>query len=268
MKSVLAALLAALFISFVSRSEAAAPDSRELDRQQITALIASLDETWNRHDMAAHAALFHDDGIWVAWTGQVLTGRAEYEATLTDLHKTVFKKSVHTGHIEEVTFISADAAVVRGFGTVIGNEPTPDKMERYRNLLVVAKRNGAWKVSWGQKTRFSEKTPDPKPADVTSTRPAAAPLPLFAVEVRVGPKWDASKAPQEQNLFREHSANLKRLRDAGHLVMGARYSDIGLIILAAETEASARAMIDADPSMAAGTFKYDIHPFNVFYRML
>lgn len=47
--------------------------------------------------------------------------------------------------------------------------------------------------------------------------------------------------------------------------MGARYSDVGLIILAAESEASARAMIDADPSMAAGTFKYEIHPFNVFY---
>ena len=90
-------------------------------------------------------------------------------------------------------------------------------------------------------------------------------LPLFAVQVRVGHKWDPSKAPHEQALFREHSANLKRLRDAGHLIMGARYSDVGLIILAAESEASARAMIDADPSMAAGTFAYEIHPFNVFY---
>ncbi len=163
MKLVLAAILATLFISFVPHAAAAAPDSRELDRQQIAALIASLDETWNRHDMPAHAALFHEDGIWIAWTGAVLSGRAAYESELTRLHKTVFRKSVHTGHIEELTFISADAAVVRGFGTVIGNEPTPDKMERYRNLLVVTKRNGAWKVSWGQKTRFSERTPDPDP---------------------------------------------------------------------------------------------------------
>jgi uncharacterized protein YciI len=90
-------------------------------------------------------------------------------------------------------------------------------------------------------------------------------LPLFAVEVRVGPKWDSSKALHEQALFREHSANLKRLRDAGSLILGARYSDIGLIILAADSEASARAMIDADPSIAAGTFTYAIHSFNVFY---
>jgi uncharacterized protein YciI len=105
-------------------------------------------------------------------------------------------------------------------------------------------------------------------ASRAQTMPAAsAPdaLPLFAVQVRVGPKWDSAKAPRDQALFREHSANLKRLRDAGHLVMGARYSDIGLIILAAESEESARAMMDADPSMVAGTFRYDIHRFNVFY---
>jgi len=90
-------------------------------------------------------------------------------------------------------------------------------------------------------------------------------LPLFAVEFRVGSRWDASKAPHEQALFREHSANLKRLREAGHLIMGARYSDIGLIILAADSEAAARAMIDADPSIAAGTFRYAVSPLSVFY---
>lgn len=99
--------------------------------------------------------------------------------------------------------------------------------------------------------------------------PAAAPavdtLPLFAVQIRTGAKWDAAKAPQEQALFREHSANLKRLRDAGRLIVGARYSDVGLVILAAESEAHARAMMDEDPSFAAGTFRYEVHPFNVFY---
>jgi uncharacterized protein YciI len=103
------------------------------------------------------------------------------------------------------------------------------------------------------------------PAETPPAGSAPDALPLFAVQVRVGHKWDPAKAPHEQALFREHSANLKRLRDAGHLIMGARYSDVGLVILAADSEASARAMMDADPSIAAGTFKYEIHPFNVFY---
>lgn len=96
---------------------------------------------------------------------------------------------------------------------------------------------------------------------------AAAPneLPLFAVEITVGSKWDQNKPPQEQQFFREHSSNLKRLRDAGVLIMGARYSDKGLVVLAAQDEAHARSMMDEDPSIKAEVFKYQIHAFSVFY---
>lgn len=92
-----------------------------------------------------------------------------------------------------------------------------------------------------------------------------APLPLFAVEIRTGAKWDTTRPPQEQAFFREHSQNLRRLRDAGHLVMGARYGEVGLVVLAAADAAAARTMMDADPSIEAGTFRYELHPFNVFY---
>jgi hypothetical protein len=47
--------------------------------------------------------------------------------------------------------------------------------------------------------------------------------------------------------------------------MGARYSDKGLVVLAAASAAGARAMMDEDPSIQAGVFKYQLHPFNVFY---
>lgn len=88
---------------------------------------------------------------------------------------------------------------------------------------------------------------------------------LFAVEVKVGPKWDHARPPHEQALFREHSAHLRRMREAGVLVVGARYSNIGLVIVSASTAADVRAWMDQDPSMAAGTFSYEVHPFNVFY---
>ena len=103
---------------------------------------------------------------------------------------------------------------------------------------------------------------------VAQVQPAASmlsELPLFAVEITVGSKWDQSKPPQEQQFFQDHSSNLKRLRDSGALIMGARYSDKGLVVLAAQDEAEARAMMDEDPSMKAEVFKYQIHPFSVFY---
>ncbi len=99
-----------------------------------------------------------------------------------------------------------------------------------------------------------------------ASAPSGAPEPLlFAVEIKVGPNWDQSKAPQEQAFFREHSANLRRMREAGVLVMGARYSDKGLVVVSAAAAAEVSAQMAQDPSMAAGTFAYEIHPFNVFY---
>lgn len=98
-----------------------------------------------------------------------------------------------------------------------------------------------------------------------ASAPAAPELPLFAVEIRTGPKWDAAKPPPEQAWFREHSAHLRRLREAGQIRFGARYGDKGLIVLAAATIEEARSWMDADPSMQHGTFAYELHPMAVFY---
>jgi uncharacterized protein YciI len=88
---------------------------------------------------------------------------------------------------------------------------------------------------------------------------------MFAVEFRTGSSWDTGKPPHEQRFFRDHSANLKRLRDEGRLVLGARYSDKGLVVLAAASESEARSLIDVDPSVQYKVFVYEIHPMNVFY---
>jgi len=96
-------------------------------------------------------------------------------------------------------------------------------------------------------------------------QPAAVPANLFAVELRTGPKWDTTREPQDQPHFREHSANLKRLRASGVLLLGARYSDKGFLVVAAETEAAARALIDVDLAVQNQVFAYAVHPFHVFY---
>ena len=88
---------------------------------------------------------------------------------------------------------------------------------------------------------------------------------LFAVEITVGAKWDGAKQPHEQALFKEHSANLRRLRESGVLVMGARYADRGLLVVSANSETEVRTMLDLDPSFEAEVFKYRVHPFAVFY---
>ena len=94
---------------------------------------------------------------------------------------------------------------------------------------------------------------------------ASADSPVFAVEITTGPKWDTSKPADQQPHFREHSANLRQLREQGVLVLGARYSEKGFLILAAPSVEAARAMLDRDPSIAAGVFSYEVHEMSVFY---
>ena len=100
------------------------------------------------------------------------------------------------------------------------------------------------------------------PAGVATTPPQGK---LYIVEIKTGPQWDANKPAHEQSKFREHSANLKAIRDQGKLVLGARYADKGLIIVESATEQEARALFEQDPSIAEGVFAYTIFEFNVFY---
>jgi hypothetical protein len=104
------------------------------------------------------------------------------------------------------------------------------------------------------------------PAAPAEAASAAAPEPrLYAVEVRTGATWDRAKPAHEQAFFSDHSAHLRRLRGAGHIVLGARYGDKGLLVFSARAAADVKALMEQDPSMKAGTFSYELHDFNVFY---
>lgn len=94
----------------------------------------------------------------------------------------------------------------------------------------------------------------------------AAAAKLFAATFTVGPKWDAAKPPNDQPGFKEHSANLARLRADGVLVIGARYADKGLILVRAADEAAARAHFAGDPTLANGTFTLAVDEFHPFYH--
>ena len=147
-----------LFAASTSRGQDS-PRGTAADREQIMAIIASWEKAWNSHDMHAFGTLFHDDGVWVLWTGLVWKGRAAIEEGHAAVHKTVFRNSVQRETLEELTFVGPDAAVVRFYSTLTGDERAPDKVIRSRKFLVVTKRDGNWKVGWGQNTRLADTTP-------------------------------------------------------------------------------------------------------------
>ena len=133
---------------------------RAVDRTQISAILARWQDAWNRHDMRAFASQFHEDALWVLWTGDVWKGREAIEQGHATVHKTVFRNSIQRERLEELTFVGPDAAIVRFCSILTGDERTPEQVVRSRKFLTVTKRGGVWKVGWGQNTRLAETVPD------------------------------------------------------------------------------------------------------------
>jgi uncharacterized protein YciI len=88
---------------------------------------------------------------------------------------------------------------------------------------------------------------------------------LFIVHFQVGPSWDQSLKPQEQTKFQEHTSNLNRLRKEKVIVFGARYSDLGVIVVKANSLDAAKSIIAKDPGVQSGIFNFRIEQLNVFY---
>jgi len=95
--------------------------------------------------MAAYVSLYHDDGVWMLWTGDVWTGRRAIEDGHAAVQKTIFRNSIQREHIEELTFVGPDAALVRFCSVLTGSEQSPNEPIRSREFLVVTRRQGSGK---------------------------------------------------------------------------------------------------------------------------
>lgn len=154
----------ALFLSLASSPESNAQASdvsavRELQVQQAAA--------WNRHDAAAYAALFAEDGDVVNVLGWWWRGRTEIESRLTDAFAWVFRDSTLT--ITEVQVRSLDplTAVAHVRWVLEGAKVPPGAPEPPRQgiqLQVLRKEAGRWKIVSFQNTNSYPETPFPKAA--------------------------------------------------------------------------------------------------------
>ena len=128
------------------------------DSAQVVSIVDNWQVAWNTHDMRMFGNLFHEDGIWVLWNGKVWKSRDTIQAGLAQVHKTVYHNSIQKLQIEEIRFVGPDAAVIRLYSTLTGDERHPDKLVESRKIFICTKRNNVWGIGWGQNTRFPEFT--------------------------------------------------------------------------------------------------------------
>lgn len=88
---------------------------------------------------------------------------------------------------------------------------------------------------------------------------------LYIVTYTTGSLWDNSKQVNEQQYFKDHSANLSKLRKEGVITVGARYGDKGIIFIKAKSMLAARELVLTDPAVVNKLFAADIQKVSVFY---
>lgn len=144
------AIVSALFAAAAS---ADAQTARVADEAAVRAIVQGLEDTWNRHDMAAQAELFHEDAVFISWFGRRTVGRPAIRDMLARSHASVYGNSRQTKRVEGLAFVAPDVAVAHLYGTNDGDSRQPDRTILSRNTIVVTRRDGIWRIFSFQNTR-------------------------------------------------------------------------------------------------------------------
>ncbi|NAY91859.1 hypothetical protein GTQ34_08015 [Muricauda sp. JGD-17] len=91
-------------------------------------------------------------------------------------------------------------------------------------------------------------------------------IPHFVALYTLGASWNMEVEPMEQQFFKEHSAFLAQLRKDSTIVVGARYSDTGMIVFKASDLKAAETLLHEDVAIQNELFNVEVHPFDVFYK--
>jgi uncharacterized protein (TIGR02246 family) len=131
--------------------------------EAIKDIVAAFTAAWNRHDMDAFAALFHDDATFVNLRGSLWKGRGEIRDLHSQVHATFFRTSQLTQEVEDVSVLAPSVAVAHVHGQLRGDERFPDKVLNARMTVVVQERGGRWLIAAAHNTEIAPLPSSPQP---------------------------------------------------------------------------------------------------------
>jgi uncharacterized protein (TIGR02246 family) len=141
----------------------AAEKARAKDEKDIRETVTAQQDTWNRHDAKAYAALFAEDGDCVNVVGWWWKGRAEIEQKLTRAFEFVFRDSNLTIENVDVRFLTPQVAVAHARWTMKGAKTPPNIPEPRVGIqtITLQKKAGKWLMVAFQNTNAVPETPFP-----------------------------------------------------------------------------------------------------------
>ena len=152
-------LLAAALAAFGGGASAATSDD-EAAIKQLQVLQA---DAWNRHDAAAYAALFTEDGDCINVVGWWWKGREQIESRLKSAFAFVFHESQLTVTDSSVRLLSPTIAVAHVSWTMTGAKVPPGMPEPKQGIeiQVLQKKAGHWLIQSFQNTNSIPERPFP-----------------------------------------------------------------------------------------------------------
>lgn len=167
-------LAAGLVVSQIANAtQAPAPKQRQ-DEAAIREVQARQAEAWNRHDAAAYANLFSEDGDVVNVVGWWWRGRPAIESKLTAAFAFVFRESTLTVTDVDVRFLTPAVAIAHVRWTMVGAKTPPGVPEPRQGieLQVLKKQGGRWLITSFQNTNSVPEVPFPSgPPPSTGAKP-------------------------------------------------------------------------------------------------
>jgi uncharacterized protein YciI len=93
-------------------------------------------------------------------------------------------------------------------------------------------------------------------------------VPFFLAFLHRGPKWTPEETPETKALQEAHMANIRRLAEAGKLVLAGPFTDdngklAGIFVFQVDSLEEAKELADSDPAVKAGRLILEIHPWLV-----
>ena len=127
---------------------------------ELRALVALLEDAWNRADSEAFAAVFAEDADFIHILGGHYVGRKAVEAGHRTIFDTIYKGSRNSWKVEKIRQLGPDVAVVFTVSELTFNQGGARVSMSARPTMTAAKREGKWQVQAFQNTLISEANPE------------------------------------------------------------------------------------------------------------
>jgi len=129
---------------------------RKKMENELRAIVAHLENCWNRSDSVAFADVFAEDADFVHILGGYYTGRDQVEAGHRIIFDTIYKNSTVKWEVVKIRPVSNDAAVVLTISSLEFQQGGNKVTLHTRPTMIAEHRDGKWQIAAFQNTLIKD----------------------------------------------------------------------------------------------------------------